>query len=565
LRAVRATIIVGAAICCAFFALGARCFHLQYRCSDRYNEMCMRQQKALYTQSPRRGTILDARGRLLAVSNRMSVVFADRQAMTDIETGSRELAVALDMDLHVVERLIRESGNPRFAKIKVGADPNECAAARKIRGVGVQEEWIRHYPMGRLTAHTVGFTSVDHRGLEGIELWREDDLSGAPGRNTFQVDVLRRPIRLKEQDVAVAHGAGIITTIDATIQEFAHRELLAQFEAYEAESAVAIVAEPGTGRILAMVSLPDFDPGVVRYADPNTFRNRALTDQFEPGSVLKPFVAAIALDAGAVRPNDVIFCEHGSYSGKGFGRIGEYKQGFGDLSIKEILVKSSNIGMAKIGQRLGRARLYRGLDAFGFGKKTGIDLPVEKTGVLWPVSRWTGYSETRVPFGQEITVTAMQLVQAMCILANGGHLVQLHTVRAVVEPDGRIRSVVEPKPPVGYIIKPEVARWVVQEALVAVVNEGTGRQGKLKKWQVFGKTGTANIAREDGPGYSANDYVASFVCGAPAEDPRIVVLVSVRKPNKRLGKGYTGGVIAAPVAARIIEKTLTYLERTGAY
>jgi len=527
--------------------------------------MCVRQQKALYTQSPRRGTILDARGRLLAVSNRMSVVFADREAMTDIVAACSDLADALDMDPHVVERLIQESRNPRYTRIKVGADPNECAAARKICGVGVQQEWLRHYPMGRLTAHTIGFTSIDHRGLEGIELWHEEDLSGAPGRNTFQVDVLRRPIRLKEQDANVTHGAGVITTLDATIQEFAHRELAAQFQAYEAESAVAIVAEPHTGRILAMVSLPDFDPGAVRYADPNTFRNRALTDQFEPGSVLKPFVVAVALDAGAIRPDNVIFCEHGSYSGKGFGRIGEYKQGFGDLSIKEILVKSSNIGMAKIGQRLGRTRLYRGLDAFGFGKQTGIDLPVEKTGVLWPLARWTGYSETRVPFGQEITVTAMQLVQAMCILANGGHLVQLHTVRAVVEPDGRARSVIEPKPPVGFVIKPEVARWVVQEALVAVVNEGTGRQAKLKKWQVFGKTGTANIAREDGPGYSANDYVASFVCGAPAEDPRIVVLVSVRKPNKRLGKGYTGGVIAAPVAGRIIEKTLTYLERTGAY
>jgi cell division protein FtsI/penicillin-binding protein 2 len=229
------------------------------------------------------------------------------------------------------------------------------------------------------------------------------------------------------------------------------------------------------------------------------------------------------------------------------------------LNIKEILINSSNIGMAKIGQRLGKDRLYDGLKLFGFGKATGIELPGEVDGLLRPPDTWTGYSVTRIPFGQEICVTSMQLVRAFCILANGGRLVRPFMVRAIVDNDGNITELKRPPPPVGYIVKSEIAKWIITEALTGVVNEGTGKRAKLEKWQVFGKTGTANIALSDTRGYSDQDYVASFVCGAPADEPAIVALVSIRKPNRSLGKGYTGGAVASPVAAKIIEKTLTYL------
>jgi cell division protein FtsI (penicillin-binding protein 3) len=217
--------------------------------------------------------------------------------------------------------------------------------------------------------------------------------------------------------------------------------------------------------------------------------------------------------------------------------------------------------MAKIGQRLGKDRLYKGLKLFGFGTKTGIELPGEVDGLLRPPDTWDGYSITRIPFGQEICITSMQLVRAFCILANGGRLVRPFLVRAIVDNDGNITVLKRPPPPVGYIVKPEVAKWVVTEALTGVVNDvgGTGKRAQLEKWQVFGKTGTANIALSDSRGYSDQDYVASFIAGAPADDPAIIVLVSIRKPNRSLGKGYTGGTVASPVAAKIIEKTLTYL------
>ena len=560
MRTVRITTSFLLLLIIAFLALAWRCFCLQYFRSEFYTARCFAQQRSTSPLSPRRGTILDSRGRVLAASNRILVVKAEPQTIKDPEAVATQLSPIVEMDPHEIRDLIIGSGNPGYAKIKAGLDFDQCARARRIHGIGVDSEWIRDYPMGGLTVHVVGFASRDNRGLEGLELWYDKLLRGSSAQSTYLTDVKRRRVRLEAEQGILSDGVGIILTLDATIQQFARDELIKQYEKYQAEAAVAIVAEPKTGAILAMVSLPDFDPVDVGATDPNDFRSRAITDWFEPGSIIKPVVVAIALDAGVVSRNQIIFCENGSYSGKGFGTISEYRERFGDLTLREVLIKSSNIGMAKIGQKLGKERLRDGLDRFGFGKKTGIELPGERDGLLWPVSKWNGYSETRVPFGQEICVTAMQMVRAFCILANGGRLVQPYLVEAIVHSDGTVQDV-KRTPTVGYVVKPEVAKWIVCDALTGVVNEGTGKRAKLEKWQVFAKTGTANIAMENQRGYSEHDYIASFVCGAPAEDPEIVVLVSIHKPNTRLGLGYTGGVVSSPVAAKIIEKTLTYREK----
>jgi cell division protein FtsI (penicillin-binding protein 3) len=561
LRSVRITTFLLLLVIAAFLALAGRCFYLQYFKNERYVGVCLKQQEGLVSLKPQRGVILDCRGRVLAASNKIYTVFAEPRTINDPKTTSTDLAPILDMGAHEICKLITEGRNPGFVKIKAGADPRECSDASRIYGIGVQSDWLRVYPMGHIAAHVVGFTSADNRGLGGIELQYDKELIGSPAQEVFLADVYRRPIRPKEQNGVLSDGVGIILTIDATIQKFARDALVEQYKNYRAESAVAIVVEPKSGAILALVSLPDFDPTDARSTDPNNFLNHAITDEFEPGSIIKPVAAALALDAGVVNKVEKIFCENGSYYGKGFGRIGEYREGFGDLTVREILINSSNIGMAKIGQRLGRDKLHEGLTLFGFGKKGGIDLPGEADGLLRPAGEWTGYSVTRIPFGQEISVTAIQLVRAFCILANGGRLVRPYLVKAMVGSDGRIIKVKQPTPPVGYVVRPEVARWIITEAMVGVVNEGTGKRAKLEKWQVFGKTGTANIARHDQQGYSEDDYIASFVAGAPAEDPAVIVLVAVRRPSKRLGKGYTGGVVASPVAAEIIEKTLTYLEK----
>lgn len=569
MRTGRFVILVSICLVAVFLALAGRCFYLQFTHAEYYRSVSIKQIQKWASESPQRGPILDCRGRVLAASNQTQTIFAEPRRINQPEVVATALAPVLNIEARQIYEKITQSNNPGFARLKDKAEYEQCSSARSIDGgIGVQIEWQRYYPMRNLTCHVTGYTSTDGQGLDGIELLHNEKLRGCPGYNVFLADKSRRTVRPKEIRSYVTDGCSVVLTIDSAIQEFARTALLEQYRAYEADSAVAIVAEPSSGAVLAMVSLPDFDPepGNRGSFDPNFFRNRAITDQFEPGSMLKPVIAALALDAGIVTDSERIFCENGSYSGKGFGRIGEYDyHKYGNLTVHEILVKSSNIGMAKIGQRFTKEKLYEGMRLFGYGKKTGIDLPGEVNGFLRSPDKWTGYSLTRIPFGQEISVTAIQMIRAFCILSNGGRAVTPHVVRAIVDSEGKVIRTSNITPPVGYIIKPDVANWIVRDALVGVVNErvngGTGWRAKLDKWQVYGKTGTANIALSDRKGYSEDNYVASFICGAPAENPAIVVLVSIRKPNKSLGRGYTGGAVASPVAGRIIEKTLTYLER----
>jgi cell division protein FtsI (penicillin-binding protein 3) len=564
LKNVRIIIFLFVLLIVAFLSLAGRCFYLQFFKSSDYTAACDKQQQSFIIQKPQRGAILDRRARVLAASNKIQTIFAEPRVIKDPKDVSNELAPILDMGAHEICRIITDSKNPGFVKIKVGADANQCSQAAQIYGIGVQSNWRRHYPVGSLSSHVVGFTSIDNQGLAGIELQYDKELGGSTGQEIFLADAARRPIRLKQQDSVVTDGIGIVLTLDSAIQQFTRAELMKQYRAFQAESAIAVIADAKTGAILALVSLPDFDPNNVRSARPDRLLNHAINDQFEPGSIIKPVIAAIAIDAGVINKNEKIFCEQGSYHGKGFGRISEYGgHKYGSLTVGGILTVSSNIGMAKIGQKLGKKKLYDGMKRFGFGQETALELQGEASGLLAPVQNWTGYSVTRIPFGQEISVTAIQLVRAFCILANGGRAVQPFLVKAMVDNDGKIIEIKQPQPSAGFVIKPEVAKWIVTDALVEVVNneKGTGKKAKLEKWQVFGKTGTANVANSNRRGYSDTDFIASFIGGAPAEDPKVVVLVSIRKPKVALHKGYTGGTVAAPVVAAILEKTLTYLEK----
>ncbi len=549
----------------AFLGLAARCLYLQYYLADRFAEKSLIQQRAYLPLEPQRGAILDSRGRVLAASSQIRTIFAEPRIIKDPKETATRLAPLLDTGAHEICKRVVDSNNPGYAVIKTDATEAECEAAQKVPGIGVRYTWRRNYPMGPLVSHIVGFTSLDNRGIEGVEYAFDRDLRGKGALHTFLVDVHRRPLgfclRDEQDNEMPQHGSGVILTLDATIQQFVREALLQQYKEFQAEAASAIVADPHTGAILALVSVPDYNPADARHADPDHFLNRALTVQYEPGSIIKPIVAAVALDTAVVNRYETIFCENGHYYGKGFGHIHEYKNPFGDLTLREILMVSSNIGMAKVGQRLGPARLYEGLRLFGFGRKVGLELAGEGEGMLRPPEKWTGYSTPRVAFGQEVAVTSIQMLRAFCMLANGGRLVWPHIVRALVTNDGTVVDMRPSQLRVGYIIKPDVAHWLVTQAMVSVVNEksGTGYKARLDKWQVFGKTGTGQVAAPGSKGYVPNAYTASFVGGAPADDPKVIVLISIRKPNTALHKGYTGGTVAAPVAGVILEKTLTYL------
>ncbi len=541
-----------------------RLVHLQITLKAEYTQSSQRQRSAIVPQNPRRGLILDVRGRVLAASVKTYNAFAEpRQLMNDpeqLKLSASALQGILGEPGYKICEQIDSANNPGYVRIKRDISLEEKKQIEKshIPGVGIAPDWKRYYPAGYLAGHLLGFVGAENKGLSGLEMKFEETLSGTRGQDLFVVDNFRRPIGIQPVESADAKdGQNLVLTIDVVIQRFVHEALQQKMQEYEAESAVGIVMDPWTGAILAMVSLPDYDPVNFATTPQDLMRNRSLTDPFEPGSIFKPIVAAIALDADAIGYDEKFDCENGYYARYKIGEFGNHQ--YGHLAVREILMHSSNIGMAKIALKMGQKKLYDGLKLFGFSSKTGIDLPGEAPGLVWPLSEWErGWSETRISYGHEVMVTPLQICRAYSIFANGGYVVKPHVVRAIVDTQGTIIEDRRPAIKTGYVLKKEVADWMVQKALSDVVNEGTGDQAALKNCQVFGKTGTANIALSTG-GYDTTNYVASFAGGAPAEKPAVVVLVSIRKPNRALGKGYSGGRVAAPVVRDILENTLNYL------
>ncbi len=547
-----------------FSGLGARLWDLQFRQKDHFEQTSRTQRYAVVRQSPQRGLITDCKGRILAASTMIYNVFAEPRRLLQDEQyklTADTLQPILNVPGYEISKQILEAKNPGFLRLAkdIPSDQQQAVLRARLPGIGIEEAWVRSYPAASLCSHVVGFVGAEGRGLAGIELKYDAVLAGRGGQDVYVVDVLRRPIAAyPEGRSPIQNGDNLVLTIDLVIQEIVREALQKQIREYQAESGIALVMDPWTGGILAWVSLPDFDPHQFSKTPADRLKNRTLSDPYEPGSIFKPIAAAVALDCGAITKDEKFDCEDG-YWGQ-YGGIHEFgNKRYGILNVRGIILNSSNIGMAKIGLKTGSRRLYQGLRLFGFGRPTGVDLAGEESGVLRPVKQWSGYSPTRIAFGHEISVTALQMARAYCILANGGTLVQPHLVRAVINPDGQITDVTPSLVGTGYIIKPEIAEWMVREPLRAVVKEGTGDQAAVEGIEVFGKTGTANIALPTG-GYDTSNYVSSFVGGAPVDRPRVIILVSIRKPNRALGKGYSGGRVAAPVFREILQKTLTYLD-----
>ena len=550
-----------------FGALLWRVFDLKHNQRPEFLKNSRGQLRGFRPDYQRRGQILDCKGRVLAASIKRYHAFAEPRILKEYPDQLLVTAGSLQEILQVpgpdICRIITESNNDGFVKIKSDISDTEREQLRqaRLRGIGIDtSRWLRRYPADNLTSHILGYVGADNAGLSGIELCYNEILAGEPGRHFFVMSggTRRNPIGARPGEGTDAkNGLNLILTIDSVIQRFVYEALKKQIDAYEAESAVAVVMDPWTGGILAMVSLPDFDPDQFSTTPQDEMRNRILTDPFEPGSIFKPLVAAMALDAEVIGYQEKFDCEDG-YWGKygGIGEFGNHK--YGMLTARDIIIHSSNIGMAKIGLKMGKQRLHDGLMLFGFSQRTGIDLNGEDPGRVRPQRKWDNYSLTRIPFGHEVLVTPLQVCRAYSILANGGYIIKPHIVRAVVDNKGQILEDKQPVNHMGYIIKKEIASWVVQTALSDVVNEGTGDKARLDNWQAWGKTGTANILT-DGQ-YDWKHYVSSFVGGAPAEKPAVVVMVSIRNPNRSLGKGYSGGRVAAPVVGEILNNTLRYMQ-----
>lgn len=514
------------------------------------------QQLSRVTIPGRRGPIMDRQGRMLAASRDLPTLFADPLLIDDPTGVAAKVAGILGEPVERIEALITRRPDSQYVAIQRGISQElaERILALDIKGIGTHNEPVRVYPMGTLAAQVIGFVGRGGEGLDGIEKQFHEHLTGASGYRIVIRDAKRRAM-YQEPDsyVPPREGGGIMVTLDAVIQEITERAVRVQVEHHAAESGIGIVMDPRTGDVLAMANYPTFDPGAFGDAPPDARRNRILTDPVEPGSIFKPYTMVTALADGKAHPDEVIYCESGTFV-IGSRRLHDHHS-YGNLTVAQGMIKSSNILMAKLGLRLGNTRLHETMTAFGFGGRTGFDLWGEDPGLLMPLRAWTSYSTTSVPMGQELAVTPIQIATAFSAIVNGGRLLQPRAIRARLDEHGRVREEFV-HPVERHRIVDAQAAATMSEILERVITEGTGKACTLDKWRVMGKTGTAQVPRRGRRGYEHGAYLASFIAAVPASDPQLVVLVMIRKPTKN---GYYGAQVALPGARSILEQTLTYL------
>ncbi|MEA3487196.1 MAG: penicillin-binding transpeptidase domain-containing protein, partial [Thermodesulfobacteriota bacterium] len=428
----------------------------------------------------------------------------------------------------------------------------ERIRALKLKGVHLIQEPKRFYPHREMACHLLGFAGLDSTGLDGLESKYDEYLKGVPKKVVWGRDARGYKIYLNNDssDMVDDRSCSLFLTIDSKIQYIVESQLRKAIEGTGAKRGNVIVMDPGTGEVLAMASEPRFNPNAFSMYPADARRNRAVTDCFDPGSVFKPFVAAAVLEEGLVTETDMFDCENGSYTVGNRVIHDAQNEKFQKLSLPEILKHSSNIGSVKIAERLGREKLYHYITMFGFGSKTGVDLPGESRGILRDPKDWSDVDFATIAFGQGVSVTAIQLVTAMSAIANDGILMKPHVVRCMVDKKGRVVKEFEPVA-VRRVISPETSQRITS-ILTDVVEEGTGENARIVNLSVAGKTGTSQKFDFDLGRYSAEKVEASFVGFFPAEDPQLVILVVLDEPETHRW----GGTAAAPVFKKVSEQIL---------
>jgi cell division protein FtsI (penicillin-binding protein 3) len=537
-----------------FLALLARFYdlmvtrHAEFRAAARGQTSTSRQTMAF------RGALRDRHGRNLALTRAWPSVAVDPSAIVpeDREAVAERLSATLGIPRRTVLEQLAKDSRFRWLSRQI-TDPRVLARlpALACGGVEVREELARSHPAGRVGAQLVGFTDVDGQGLSGLELVLDTVLAPRFGRQALLRDgkagLMRPPVDEASPEPG-RDGADVVLAMDLTIQTFVEEALDRVVAAWRPVSAVAVVLDPRNGDILALASRPTFDPGARRNVPAEATRIRAVTDSFEVGSTMKPLIAAAALDAGLVGVAETIDCtEDGSYKvGK---RTLHDHHPLGRLSFPEVIVKSSNIGMAQIGQRLGIDRTYRLFRALGFGRTTGSGLPGEVPGKVTERARWTeAYTLASVSMGHEIAVTPLQFASAFSALVADGII---HRPRAIL----RIGDREIPPAPLRQVYGKDVTRNVMAPILARVVTEGTGTKAMVPGHVVGGKTGTAQVLSRGG----VAGYVASFIGVAPMDEPRFTVFVLLDRPRRDQGTPY-GGTCAAPCVGEILARCLGYAE-----
>lgn len=550
--------------------------------------------------TPRRGEIRDIRGNPLAVSLPAKTVCADPSLIgPHAEEVTRALAPILAMpEARLYELLSRRWRTNaqgqwltnRFVilKRKVPLETWEQirytmtnltfgVEGRKLTRTQAQfyhnlrtkaifpypvEDQLRIYPNQRLASHVLGYVGLRETeingqpvfetvGMDGIERVFDRQLAGVRGWRVTEKDGKNRElVFLRQEDVEPADGLNVVLTLDAQVQYIVETEIAAAARQHQPDSITCLVVRPRTGEILAMATLPDFDPNAPGDYPPDARRNRMVTDMNEPGSTFKIVVVAGALNDGAVRLEDVIFCENGAFAFAG--RILHDHHRYGNLTVESIITKSSNIGAAKLGMKLGEERLYHYIRAFGFGAPTGVSLPGETPGLVHPPKNWEKVKIAQIPMGHGLAVTRMQMAYAMCAIANGGLLMRPLLVDRLEDPEGNVVAKYQPQA-MRQVIRPEAAAQMVRALKTVVTREGTAYKARLEHYTCAGKTGTAQ--KPENGGYSHDKYYSSFIGFFPADQPEVCVSIVMDYPKH----GYYGGEVCGPVFQRIAERIGNYL------
>lgn len=530
-----------------------RLLYIQFFRSAYLSDIARKQHNMFVELEPLRGAILDTNLKPQAFNVPVDSVYASPNQIREKEKEPiiRQLASILNLNLSYLRE--RFSRNKSFVWIARKISFEQTSAIKKldIKGIGFIKESKRSYPNSYLASQVIGFAGMDNTGLEGIEVYYDRYLKGAPGWAVFLRDARQKKLDIWEKMVVPKDGFDLVLTIDEVIQYIAERELDKAFRAYHAKGASIVVINSHTGAILALANRPTYDLNDHSSATKASVRNRAICDLFEPGSVFKVVTAAAALEEKRLNEENKIFCENGAY--RVANHILHDHVAHGWLTFREVIEESSNIGTTKIAQMLGPEMLHHYVELFGFGSKLGIDMPGEINGMIKAPRYWSKTSIGAVPIGQEVGVTSLQLAAAYSVIANGGQLMKPFIVREI-----RDKTTGEAKQFQPVLIRKVLSLETaarLKKILTGVVEEGTGKMAKVKGFSVAGKTGTAQKLEANGA-YSHSKFVGSFVGFAPAEDPLITVAVSIDEPHPY----YYGGVVAAPVFKNVAGDVVRYLK-----
>ena len=538
---------------CFVLILG-RMFQLQVLKKEQLYKLAAQQQHVQIPLVPKRGTLYDGNGNELAVSIEVDSVCADARKVVDVEKTANELASILQIDRKELKKRLKNHRAFEWVQRKISSKEAEQIKSLQLPGISFLKENRRFYPDSQLAANLIGFVGLDSKGLEGIEFQYDALLNGenrvwATARDALGREIAMGKVPFDKED----HYRNIVLTIDKPIQHITETELDRGVEKWGAKGGMAIAMDPMTGKILAMASYPTFNPNQFIQSRSKSWRNGTVSDVFEPGSLFKVFLAAAALEERLVRPSDSFFCENGSYTV--YDRTIHDTSKHGWLTFQQIIKFSSNIGASKVGEKMGKERFYRYISAFGFGEKTGINLPGEGKGILRHPRYWPPVALDTISFGQGISVTGIQLVTALSAIANGGFLMKPYVVEKITNEKGEVVQSFQPKT-IRKVVSGETAKKVTMLLKATTEKGGTGEGAVPAGYEVAGKTGTAQKVDSLLGGYSENRYISGFMGFAPAEDPKLALLVVIDEPQ---GGSY-GGVVAAPIFKAIMERALFCLQ-----